>query len=239
MIDVPLANTAARLGPAAAPSARAAFWRGGLAAMLFLTGGLPLVFGLAFLLSRLPYHLDLFEAPLLGMALLVTVTAGGGWLWGRSLARLTGRPEHRRLAAAAAGTFLAAVFGAAFVLGRLEVFLIEERGAGDLPIYVVFAGLFTFSSALVVALMGAAVGLALREGALARELALFGGLAGGLGFLVADVIQHLLGRVVGGPNAAATATMLTVMMVGHAAAGLAGGGVIAVRIWRRSAAVPQ
>lgn len=230
---------AAEPRPAPALTARAVFWRGGLTAMLYLTGGLPLVFGIAFLLSRLPYHMDLFESPLLGMALFVSVTAGGGWLWGRSLARLTGRPQSGALAWTAAGTFLVLVFSAAFALGQLEVFLIEDRGAGNLPIYLVFAVLFTLSSFYVTAGMGAALGLALRDRTLALDLAWRGGLAGAGAFLAADVIQHLLGRVVGGPNAAATATMLTVMMIGHAAAALAGGGVIAARIWTRPPAVPQ
>ncbi|MBL8056022.1 MAG: hypothetical protein JNK29_04955 [Anaerolineales bacterium] len=237
MAEVTLSTPGAR--PASALTARAVFWRGGLTALLYLAGGLPLVFGVAFLLSRLPYHMDLFESPLLGMALFVGVTAGGGGLWGRSLARLTGRPEVKTLAWAAAGSFLALVFSAAFALGQLEVVLVEERGAGDMPIYLVFAALFTLSSGYVTGGVGAALGLALRDRALALDLAWRGGLAGAAAFLAADVLQHLLGRVVGGPNAAATATMLTVMAVGHAAAALAGGGVIAARIWTRAAAVPQ
>lgn len=238
MAEVTLSPTAkSRL--ATPLTARAAFWRGGLTAMLYLTGGLPLVFGLAFLLSRLPYHIDLFESPVLGMALFVSVTAGGGWLWGRSLAHLTGRPEVNALAWTTAGTFLAVVFSAAFALGQLEVMLIEEGGAAGAPVYLIFAALFTLSSFYVTAGVGAALGLALRDRALALDLAWRGGSAGAAAFLAADVIQHLLGRVVGGPNAEATFTMLSVMLIGHAAAALAGGGVIAARIWTRSAAVPQ
>lgn len=228
MAEVTL-SPAAESRPAPIPTARAAFLRAGLTAALYLAGGVPLVFALAFALSRLPGHIDLFESPLVGLGLFVAVSAWGGWLWGRGLERLAGRGP---LAWPVALSFPVLSILAALALGRLEVLLLEEGGAGDTPIYIVFAALFTLSSFVVVAAAGAVIGLALRGGRLARDLALFGGLAGGLGFLAADVVQHLLGRVVGGPNAAATATMLTVMAVGHAAAAFAGGGVIGWRLAR-------
>jgi hypothetical protein len=200
---------------------------------LYLATGVPLVFAAAFALSQLPGHMDLFESPLLGLGLFVAVSAGGGWLWGRTLERLVVQPRPGPLAWPAAVSFPVVSIAAALALGRLEVFLLEDGGAGDTPIYVVFAALFTLSSFAVVAAMGGVIGLALRDGRLALELALFGGLAGGAGFLLADVVQHLLGRVVGGPNAAETATMLTVMAIGHAVAAFLGGGVIGWRLARR------
>ena len=230
MTEVTL-SPAAESRPTPIPTGRAAFWRSGLTAALYLAGGVPLVFGLAFLASQLPGHIDLFESPLLGFGLFIGVAAGGGWLWGRALERLAGQGP---LAWPVALSFPGLSILAALALGRLEVFLLEEGGAGDTPIYIVFAALFTLSSFFVVAAAGAVIGLALRDGRLALQLALFGGLAGGAGFLLADVVQHLLGRVVGGPNAAATATMLTVMAVGHAAAAFLGGGVIGWRLARRA-----
>jgi len=79
---------------------RAIFVRSGLTAMLCLAGGVPLVFAVAFALSRLPWHTDLFENPILGLGSFVIVSAGGGWLWAahwggsrpnRALARSLGR----------------------------------------------------------------------------------------------------------------------------------------------------
>jgi hypothetical protein len=214
---------------------RAIFVRSGLTALLYLSGGVPLVFALAFALSQLPGHMDLFESPLLGLGLFIAVSAGGGWLWGRRLERLIGQLRSGPLAWAVAISFPVISMAAAMALGRLEVFLLEEGGAGDTPIYVVFAVLFTLSSFFVVAAMGSVIGLALQDRRLALELALSGGLAGGAGFLLADVVQHLLGRVVGGPNAAQTATMLTVMALGHAIAAFTGGGVIGGRLARHTA----
>lgn len=212
--------------PSSPPTARAAFVRSGLSALVCLAGGVPLVFGLAFALSQLPGHIALLESPLLGLGLFVGVSAGGGWLWGRSLERLGGQARPSRLAWVVAIGFPAISIAAALALGRLEAYFLEDGGAGDTPVFVVFAVLFTLSSSSVVAVMGGLVGLAQRDGRLALQLAVRGGLAAGAGFLLADVVQHLLGRVVGGPNAAETATMLTVMAVGHAVAAFAGGGVI-------------
>ena len=55
----------------------------------------------------------------------------------------------------------------------------------------------------------------------AGRLALRAALAGAAAFLIANVIQDLLGRRVGGPNAAETATMITVMFLSNTCAALA------------------
>lgn len=217
---------------------RSIFIRSGLTAVLYLGGGVPLVFGVAFAFSRLPRHIDLFDSPIIGLGLFMGVLVGGGWLWGRTLERLAAQPHSGALAWSVALGFPTISIIAAMALGRLEQILVEEGGARDTPIYLVFAVLFTLSSLVVVGVVGGVIGLALRDGRLAGELALFGGLAGGAGFLLADVIQHVLGRVVGGPNAAATATMLTVMMVGHAVAAFMGGGVIGWRLAQKNSRQP-
>ena len=63
-------------------------------------------------------------------------------------------------------------------------------------------------------------------------------MAGGA-FLVADVVQDLLGRRVGGPNAGATSTMLSVMAIGDLAAAIAGSAVIGALLTRHEAARPN
>jgi hypothetical protein len=102
---------------------------------------------------------------------------------------------------------------AIIVLGRLEGEFVE-RGRTALPIHTVFTLLFvpaTFICALVV---GLTFGLALGKPRLAARMGVFGGLAAASAFLLLNVILDLLGRRVGGPNAAETATMITVTLVG-------------------------
>jgi hypothetical protein len=78
--------------------------------------------------------------------------------------------------------------------------------------------------------MSAAIGLAVGGGRLAGRLAWRGALAGATAFLIANVIQDLLGRRVGGPNAAQTATMITVMFISNTMAALAMTAAIARRL---------
>jgi len=111
---------------------RAIFVRSGLTAMLYLAGGVPLVFAVAFALSRLPWHTDLFENPILGLGSFVIVSAGGGWLWGRTLERLTAQSRYGRLAWSVAVSFPIISIAAAMALGQLERFLVEDGEAESL-----------------------------------------------------------------------------------------------------------
>jgi hypothetical protein len=172
--------------------------------------------------------------PYLVMALLLGFCAAGGGLWAWMLARIVGLAERKRMAWAGALVYASATLVAIFLLNEAEQYFVEGPGRYLLSVHVVFAIVFTLAAAGVAALAGLVLGIALRDGRLGLWLALFAGLAAGSAFLLADVVQDLLGRRVGGINAAATLTMLTVMLVGNIIASLAASGVIGVMLarWR-------
>ena len=158
---------------------------------------------------------------------------GGGAQFGRVMARLAGAAEPRRLAWAGGLGYGPVTIAMGVLLGVLEP--VAVRAAA--PLHVVFALMFAPAAGLVVAVVSVAFGIALRSGRLAAELALKAGAAAGLAFLAADLIQDLLGRRVGGPDAAATATMVTVTVVGCVAAAAAGGAVMLLILRRHAARV--
>lgn len=161
------------------------------------------------------------QFPIIGLALFIF-----GGLWARALARHTGPLPRRRMMLAGAFSHLILVILAALVLGRAEERFVSE-GTSPLPIHQLFTALFVPTTAIVCAGMSVAIGLAAGGGRLAGRLAWRGALAGAAAFLVANVIQDLLGRRVGGPNAAETATMITVMFISNICAALAMTAVIA------------
>ncbi len=160
------------------------------------------------LLSLLPNDISqASQFPIIGLALFIF-----GGLWARALARHIGPGPRRRMMLAGAFSHLILVIMAALGLGRAEEIFVSE-GVSPLPLHQLFTVLFVPATAIVCAGMGAAIGLAAGGGRLAGRLAWRGALAGAAAFLIANVIQDLLGRRVGGPNAAETATMITVTLV--------------------------
>lgn len=140
------------------------------------------------------------------------VLGAGGAVWGRTLAQLAQAQSIRRIALASAFSYSAVMVLTVMVLGRLEEHFVEN-GPSPLPLHYLYTVLFVPATFLGVALMGSAIGLALRHWALAGRLAWQGGLAAALTYFVCNVLQDVLGRRVGGPNAADTATMITVTLV--------------------------
>ena len=161
------------------------------------------------------------QFPIIGLAMFFF-----GGLWARALARHTGPGARRRMMWAGAVSHVTLVFLAGLVLGRLEEVFVSE-GHSPLPIHQLFTALFVPATALVCGGMSAAIGLAAGGARLAGRLAWRGAVAGAAAFLIANVIQDLLGRRVGGPNAAETATMITVMLLSNICAALAMTAVIA------------
>lgn len=161
------------------------------------------------------------QFPIISLALFLF-----GGLWARTLGRGMAVAPRRRMMLAGAFSHVALVLLAGVVLGRLEEDLV---GAGNspLPIHQLFTALFVPATALVCGGMSAAVGLAAGGRRLAGRLAWRGALAGAAAFFFANVIQDLLGRRVGGPNAAETATMISVMFIANICAALAMTAVIA------------
>ncbi len=208
-----------------------------LPAALLLGGALPVGFLLSFLVSGwLPGHHQL-ALPLQIASGLGTILVFG-WLWGRSVARASGAVGVTRIASIAALTFFAVTLTTVQVLGVAENIFVENRALGPFPIHVVFAPLFTVAAFFVTAAMSLVVGGLLRGWRFGRQLAWRAGLAGAAAFLVADILQDLLGRRVGGPNAAATITMISVTMIGNLVAAFAAGTVMGWRLTHAAALTP-
>jgi hypothetical protein len=209
--------------------------RSGLAGLILQAAIILPFIVLIALSASLPSHLArrMEDAgPLIPVALLGISCIVGGALWARRLARIVGVSEPKRLGWAGAIVYAPSLIAAVFLLNEGEKYFVEGPGQALMPVHVAFAILFTLAAAIVTALLGGALGIARRSGRLAAKLALFGGATAGLTFLAADIVQHLLGRHVGGPNAAATATMLTVMLVGNILAAVAASAVIGALLKR-------
>ena len=219
-------------------SRRAIIWRSGLSAALYLGLSVPVLLVGVFALSGLVPLSHAMEA-VVPVILLVVLLAGfcaAGALWGRSLARLTGAPNARRVAWASGLAFGPLTLTALLVLGQVEQIFVERHLVRGAPIHVVFAIAFSVAAFAVSAGVALAGGWAARGWRFGLQSALWAGLAGGAAFLLADVAQDALGRRVGGPGAEATATMLTVAFLGNIIAAFAAGGVMGWRMPAPSAA---
>ena len=115
------------------------------------------------------------------------LVAGWSWTgrraWGRSLARLAGLPDARRVAWASGLTFGPLTVAAMFVLGRTETVFVEERLAGAVPIHVIFAIAFTLAAFAVTGGLALAAGWAAHGPRFGLQPALWAGLAAALAFL--------------------------------------------------------
>ncbi len=142
------------------------------------------------------------------------------------MARLSGSQHVKRMAWAGALSFGPTVVLAGIALALLEGVFVGSAGASTLPIHVVFGILFVPACFFVAGTTGLAVGVAVKDVALAGKLVLGAGLAAASAFLAADVFMDVIGWRVGAPGAASRATMLTVTTIGSLAAALAGGAAI-------------
>ena len=174
----------------------------------------------------------------IGLAALLICCTLGGALWAWLLARSAGVDAQRRMAWASGATYAAATVVAIVLLNAAELYFVEGPGRRLLPVHVVFMIVFTLAAGGVAGLTGLVMGLALRERRLAWRLALYGGLAAGAAFLGAALIQDLLGRRVGGINAAATLTMITVMLLGNVVAAVAASGGMGVTLQKWATDIP-
>jgi hypothetical protein len=159
------------------------------------------------------------------LVLMVICCAGAAALWGYLISRIANSGFTRPIAIVSASIYAFAVILAIALLGRLEPIVVEEQRL-NLPIHIAYTVLFVPAALIVCALVGGAIGIAAEDSRLAGRLAWRAGLAGALAFLLLDIAQDLLGRRVGGPNASATATMLTVTLVCMLGAAIAASAVI-------------
>lgn len=166
-------------------------------------------------LSDIAMHQEV-DAPLAALSALLVLAAGGG-LWARSLARLLAMSHPRRIAITGAASHAALVLAAVVGLGVLEQEFVEF-GRTSLPVHVLFTFLFVPATFAASGLLALAVACAAGQARRSPRIALLSGTASALAFLALNVLQDLLGRRVGGPNAAETATMITVTLACNVAA---------------------
>ncbi len=216
-------TTATRRSFAVHAAAAAALW--------LVLAGLVLPFGVASLAGLTHLESSVPEYVLATLIMLAGGALGGGG-FGHFMGRHAGGDARRSARAAALGFALPALI-AAILLGTAEPVALRLAAAGHFKIHVMFTFMFASATLAVAGVLGLVLGRTLGGERLARRTAVRGGIAAASAFLVADVAQDLLGRRVGGPGAAATATMLTVagvcLIVAAAAAGAAMARVIETR----------
>jgi hypothetical protein len=186
-------------------------YRSGLSGIILVLGIL-ISFVIAVPIQALAPDLGEQAGLAIGLVLLVVCCASAAALWGCLISRLANSGFSHPIAIASAIAYTFALILALVFLGRLEPIVVEERRL-NLPIHVAYAVLFVPAALLVCALVGGAIGIAMKDVRLAKRLAWRSGATGALAFLLLDIVQDLLGRRVGGPNASATATMITVTLV--------------------------
>lgn len=203
--------------------------QGAFLTVLTLFGGLAIGFLLGTTLyealpgstieSPLPMHITLAALPALAGFL------GGGAAWGIMMGRMAGITETRRMAWAGMIGFAPVVLGVALFLAMIEPLLVKNFGPST-GIHRIFTLVFVPSAFLIAGISAWAIGRGLRNNALAVSLFWRVGLAGGVSFLLINLIMEASGWVVGAPGAGERFTMLTVMGLGNVGAAFVGGGVI-------------
>ena len=160
--------------------------------------------------------------------------AFGSAAWGRSMGRLAGVDESRRMAWAGILGFAPITLVMAFSLLGLEPVAVERFGE-RVPIHRVFTLLFVPTAFIIASVSAWAIGVGLRDKALSRALAWRVGLTSAAAFLAVNLVMEAAGWVVGAPGAAERATMVTVMSLGNLVAALCGGAVLGLKLGRLAA----
>jgi hypothetical protein len=200
-----------------------AIWRSAWSGLL-LPGGIVAPFAVAFVLSLFgPLDQDAGQA-IMPIVSVVGLACGGG-LWGYAISHAAGVGNPRRAALAGGAAYSVTTLAAAVVLGGLEEALVANGGS-PLPIHHLYTVLFVPATFLVAATSSGMVGLAAAGWRASPQLAGRSGAAAAFTFLVLNVAQDVLGRRVGGPDAAVTATMITVTLVCAIGAAMVGSAVL-------------
>ena len=206
--------------------------RTGWMTLAYLAGGMVLAFIVALPIDAIPVHApQLAKNVLAGIVALTAMMVAAG-AWARAISRAAGCGEDRRVAWAGALGFGPVVIVTGVALTLLEGLILEDGTAPTLPVHVVFTILFVPATFLVAGVAALTLGWVVNDLASAWRPAAMTGLAAAGAFLVADVLMDLAGWRVGGPNAAARATMLVVTTLGVTAAALAGGAVLGASLAR-------
>jgi hypothetical protein len=156
----------------------------------------------------------------LGVMVLFASMLAGSALWARTFARIAGLQHARRFIVIAAITQVTITFTVLLALGKAEEHFVEN-GNTTLPLHVLYTLLFVPVTLIGAFISGSICGFVLGKPALAWRMGLHGAVAAALAFFLMNVLQDALGRRVGGPNAAETATMVTVTVLCWFAASMA------------------
>ncbi len=206
--------------------------RTGWMTLAYLAGGMVLAFSVALPMDALLVHAPEPAKIAVAATLALAVMTLAARAWARAVSRAAGCGENRRIAWAGALGFGPVVIVTGVALALFEGVIPESGSASALPVHVVFTILFVPATFLVAGVAALALTWAVSNLASAWRPAAMTGLAAAGAFLVADVVMDLAGWRVGGPNAAARATMLVVTTVGITAAALAGGAVLGASLAR-------
>ncbi len=198
-----------------------------LATAVTLIGGM-LLGGLGgnFIFGGLPGHLQEAAKIVLAAIPALAGVALGGAAWGWAIHRICRAGESKRMTWAGALGFGPTALLLALALTGLEIAIVVRGLGPQWPIHNIFTLLFAPAAAIISGVGAWALGLGLKDKALAKRMGLYSALAGGLAFLAVNWLLQAMGWVVGAPGAAERFTMLTVMFSGDLAAALAGGAVI-------------
>jgi len=150
---------------------------------------------------------------------------GGGAIWARTMGRLAGATDGRRMAWSGAVGFGIVVIVVGLGLNGLER-LVGETASRQLGIHHLYTLLFVPATLVVAGVGGYALGLGLRDRRLGARLARWGGLAAAVSFLVVDLAMDAAGWRVGAPGAVRRATMMTVTGVSALIAALVSGAIL-------------
>lgn len=207
---------------------------GALITVLALFGGLFLgVVAGNFVFEALPGHSVMSPDPVHITLAAIPAVAGllaGAAVWGVLFGRLVATQDRRRAAIAGILGFAPITVLLGVVLQLLEPIALVRLGA-FVPLHRLFTLLFVPTAFLIAGISAWVLGVGLREQA-ALRLFWQVGVAAAVAFLAVNLTMEAFGWIVGGPNAAARFTMLTVMFAGNLGAALAGGAVLGWRLAR-------
>ena len=205
--------------------------RGAVITAVTLFGGILAGFIFVEIVSSFAPNTDFDELPisivLAVMAMHISGQVVGGAIWGIAMGRLAGMRDRRRFARAGLLGFVPVTAVMMLGLGVLEQIIL---GMANVPIHLVFTGLFVPAAAVIASVTSWTFGRELRDSALARRLFWRAGLAAGLAFLLVVLGMDVAGWVVGAPGARARSTMITVTLIGTLAASLGGGFIVGLEL---------
>lgn len=174
-----------------------------------------------------PIHIVIPAIPALGGFFI------GSAVWGILMGRLARANDRRRMAIAGALGFAPITLGLAILLQVIEPIALEQFGA-FIPLHRLFMILFVPTAFLIAGVSAWAIGIGLRDQAIAQSLLWRVGLAAAITFLIINLAMESAGYVVGAPRAAERFTMLTVLFAGDLGAAIVTGAVMGHMLSKRS-----